>query len=218
VIDQLLELNDGKISSIFKGRLNPDQIGAIGHSVGGAVAYNLAINDDRVKAAVDLDGAVYLTPKESLAKMAPFLMLASDNYHLQAIQSRSPLMKTLEEMDDVERKITLEIYGSEEAYDTAYSKAQQNVIGLTEVLDASGTLFTIEGSDHMKFIDIGLFIGVQRLRESIGIGGKTDPARCLEVTKAITLAFFDRHLKDEPNDLWEFLVHRYPELRRVELQ
>ncbi len=44
VIEQLGEINEGKINSIFKGKLDLDLIGALGHSVGGAVAYNLAIN------------------------------------------------------------------------------------------------------------------------------------------------------------------------------
>jgi hypothetical protein len=186
--------------------------------VGGAVAYNLAINDSRVKAAIDLDGVVFIKPKEDSADMAPFLMLANDKYHMQAIQSRTTLMKKYQDMDDIERKITIDIYGSEKAYQQAYNKAQQNVIGLTEVLKNSGNLFTITGSDHMKFIDIGLFIGLRQFREQIGISGKTDPAKCLEITKAVTLAFFEQHLKGEPRNSLELLLEKYPELIKVELR
>ena len=217
VIDKLNEMNEGKIDSRFTGKLNLDEIGIIGHSVGGAVAYNLAINDSRVKAAIDLDGIVFITPQEGPKEAAAFLMLANDKYHIQAIESRSPLMKKYEEMDDVEQKITIEIYGSREAYLEAYQRAQQNVLGLTEVLKTSGNLFTIEGSDHMKFIDIGLFIGARPLREFIGIGGKTDPSRCLEITKAVTLAFFDQHLKGTTNASLESLLSKYPELKKIDL-
>jgi hypothetical protein len=70
----------------------------------------------------------------------------------------------------------------------------------------------------MKFIDIGLFIGINQLRERMGIGGKTDPARCLEITKAVTLAFFDQHLRGESNDSLESVIKKYPELKRVALQ
>ena len=216
VIDRLGEMNDGKIDSIFRGRLDLNKIGAIGHSVGGAVAYNLAINDSRVKAAIDLDGAVFITPKEDSKDIAPFLMLAS-RFMSQTIQSRRPLMKGYEDMDEVERKITVEMYGSEEAYREAYNKAEQNMIGLTEVLKDSGNLFTIEDSDHMKFTDIGLFIGIPQLRELIGIRGKTPPARCLEITKAITLVFFDQHLNGESKDSLKALITKYPELKRVDL-
>ncbi len=70
----------------------------------------------------------------------------------------------------------------------------------------------------MKFTDIGLFIGSRWLRELINIGGKTDPARCLEVTEAVTWAFFDQHLKGETKVSLEYLVKKYPELRKVDLK
>src|SRR5215216_1171618 len=116
VIDTLEELNGGKIESIFKGKLDLERIGAIGHSVGGAVAYNLAINDRRVKAAMDLDGVVFLTPKGNPKAVTPFLMLANDKYHIQAIESRKPLMKKFEDMEEIDQKITIELSGSKEAY------------------------------------------------------------------------------------------------------
>lgn len=217
VIKTLGEMNEGKIESMFTGKLNLDEIGIMGHSVGGAVAYNLAINDSRVKAAVDLDGTVFVIPKKDLRQVTPFLMLANDKYHIQMLESRRTLMEKFEEMDELERKISIETYGSEQVYKDAYEKSSQNIIGLTDVLKESGTLFTIEGSDHMKFIDVGLFIGLRPLREGIGIGGKTDPARCLEITKAVTLAFFDQHLKGETKGSLESLLKVYPELKQVNL-
>jgi len=218
VMDQFEEMNEGKTASIFVGRMDLDEIGIIGHSVGGATAYNLAVNDPRIKAAIDLDGVVFITPKGKPEEVAPFLMLANDKYHIQAITSAKPLMKTFEEMDEVDQKITIDMYGSRQAYEQAYNKARQNIIGLTQVLKASGNLYTIEGSDHMKFTDIGLFIGSQWLREKFNIGGKTDPARCLQITEAVTLAFFDRHLKKESSGALDSLMKRFPELRKVELQ
>ena len=217
VIDQLSEINNGQIDSVLKGKLDLEKIGVMGHSVGGAVAYNLAINDARVKAAINLDGAVYLHSQDPQA-VAPFLMLASDTYHVQAIESREPLMKKFDEMEDIDQKLTIDIYGSQETYEEAYHRAEQNVTGLTEVLRTSGNLFTIEGSDHMKFTDIGLFIGVRPLRELIGIRGETDPARCLEITKAVALAFFDQHLKGKTGASLESLVEKYPELKKIDLK
>jgi hypothetical protein len=150
-----------------------------------------------------LDGVVFITPKEDSKDMAPFLMLANDRYHIQAIQDRKSLMRKPD--------------GSDEAYNEAYNRAQQNIIGLAEVLKPSENLYTIEGSDHMKFTDISLFIGVNQLRELIGIGGKTDPEKCLEITKSVTSAFFDQRLKGESEDSLESLVKKYPELKKVDL-
>jgi predicted dienelactone hydrolase len=218
VIDELEKMNDGKIETIFKGKLDLEKIGAIGHSVGGAVAYNLAINDSRVKAAIDLDGVVYITSKGDPNDVAPFLMLASDGDHIHTIENREPLMKRFEDMDEIDQKITVDIYGSQQAYQDAYDKAQQNVVGLTEVLKANGNLYTIAGSDHMKFTDIGLFIAVPQLRELVGISGKTNPTRCLEITEAVTLAFFDQHLKGDTSGKLESLSETYPELKQVDLK
>jgi len=66
----------------------------------------------------------------------------------------------------------------------------------------------------MKFTDIGLFIGVGKLREMINIGGKTAPAKSLKITEAVTTAFFDQHLKGETNNSLESLVKKYPELKK----
>jgi hypothetical protein len=202
---------------MFEGRLDLNKIGVIGHSVGGATAYHLAIHDSRVKAAINLDGRVYILPEKDPNDMAPFLMLANDTFHAQTLQSRISLIKKWEDMTEEEQDIMLSIYGSEESYLDAYNMDTRNVIGLTEVLQSSGNLFTIQGSDHMKFTDIGLFIALPQLRELLGIGGETHPAKCLEVTSALTLAFFDQHLKGEDNPSLEALISKYPELKKIPL-
>ena len=219
VIGELGELNEGKIDSRFKGKLNLAEIGVIGHSVGGAVAYNMAINDRRVKAAIDLDGVVYITPPKDLNDIAPFLMLANDKYHVQAIEKRECLMEKFSSISSTPegQQEIRNMYGSKKAYEEAYDEAQKNIRGLAEVLKASGNLYTIVGSDHMKFTDIGLFIGSEWLRRLVHIGGKTDPARCLEITEALTAAFFDQHLRGQTADSLQSLIRKYPELKKVNL-
>lgn len=218
VIDKLSDMNAGKIDSTFAGKLNLEQIGVIGHSVGGAVAYNLALNDRRVKAAINLDGRVFIAPKENSAQMDRFLMLAGDNGHIQSLQQRESLFKKFEDMREEDQQMMIFMYGSQQAYEEAYTKAQQNVIGLIEVLKSSGNLYTIQGSDHMKFTDIDLIFGSKWLREQINIRGETGPARCLEITKAVTVTFFDRHLKGDTQGSVENLVQEYQELIKEEWQ
>lgn len=215
VLRKLSELDADRANPVFRGRLDLQAVGVIGHSVGGAAAYNLAIHDPRIKAAINLDGAVYITPKNSRT-IAPFLMLANDRYHLQAIQKRGSLMKTYGSTPEEEQEMR-NMYGSRAGYEAARSLAQQNMRGLAAVLQASGTLYTIAGSDHMKFTDIGLFIGNPWLRNLLQISGATDPAHCLEITQALTVAFYDHHLKGQSVERLTALPAAYPELKHVDL-
>lgn len=217
VMDKLEEMNAGKVDSLFEGRLNLDKIGAMGHSVGGAAAYNLAIRDSRVKAAVNLDGRVYVSPKGNPSPMAPFLMVANDRNHVQSLQNRESLLKKFEALPKLDQEIMISMYGSKEAYDDAYQKSVQAVQDLAEVLRASGNLFTLHGSDHMMFTDIGLFFGFKPARELIGIRADIEPAKCLEIASRVTSAFFDQHLKGETNGSLDFLAQAYPELEKVDL-
>jgi hypothetical protein len=143
-------------------------------------------------------------------------MLANDQYHVQALEHREPLMEKFDATPEGQQAMR-DIYGSKQAYEAQYHKAQQNSRGLADLLKASGNLYTIEGSDHMKFTDIGLFIGSQWLRELMQIKGKTDPARSLTITQALTVAFFDQHLKGQSADALKSLVKTYPELKNVDL-
>ncbi len=216
VIATLSQINAGQWIPLLQGKLNLDQIGVIGHSVGGAVAYNMAINDRRVKAAIDLDGVVYVAPDE-VTTVAPFLMLANDGYHLQAIVNRESLMEKFDATPEGQQAL-VDIYGSREAYADTYTEAQHNLARLADLLQQSGTLYTITGCDHMKFTDIGLFIGSAWLREVLQIGGNTAPTRCLTITETLTVAFFDQQIKGHPSDRLQVLPTRYPELQHVALK
>jgi pimeloyl-ACP methyl ester carboxylesterase len=216
VIGFLNELNDGIRNSIFYGRLNLDELGMIGHSLGGAAAYNLAINDSRIKAAINLDGSVLTMPMHD-AQPAPFLMMANDQGVAEMIVSRESLMPRLEDMSEAERNMILEIYGNEAAYAADYQKMQPYSNGLADVLAASETLFCIEGSSHASYTDFELFFGSRQLRELTGLG-KTKPEKSLEITRAVTLAFFDRYVKGKETESLESLVDRYAELKRVDVK
>ncbi len=213
VIVALGKINEGQWLPLLQGKLNLDQIGVIGHSVGGAVAYNMAINDRRVKAAIDLDGVVYVAPAATTA-VAPFLMLANDRYHLQAIVNRESLMEKFDATPEGQQAL-VNIYGSAKVYVAAYAEAQHNLSRLADLLQQSGTLYTITGCDHMKFTDIGLFIGSAWLREVLQIAGNTEPVRCLTITQALTVAFFDQQLKSQGTATLLSLPGHYPELQNI---
>jgi hypothetical protein len=121
-------------------------------------------------------------------------------------------------MTEKEQQNVFLMYGNKETYQEVYTTDYQNMLGLIEVLEASGNLFTVEGCEHMKFTDLGLFIGDRRLRELFGIRGRANPEECLEITQGVTSMFFDKHLKGKTKNTVESLVEKYPELKQVDLK
>ena len=55
ILNQLSRLNDGKIKSQFKNKLNLDKIGIFGHSYGGATSILSSIYDDRIDVCLTYD-------------------------------------------------------------------------------------------------------------------------------------------------------------------
>lgn len=68
VIDELEKWNRGDIETPFKGSLNLDKIGLIGHSTGGGGAVMTAIEDYRIKALIGFDAWVESFKEEELQR------------------------------------------------------------------------------------------------------------------------------------------------------
>jgi len=75
VLDQFEKFNQDP-SSPFHGRLDMNRVGAFGHSFGGSVSAQAALEDPRIKSAVDMDGSLWGPVQQGLAK--PFLMIEED--------------------------------------------------------------------------------------------------------------------------------------------
>ncbi len=74
----LKELNQGE----FKGMLDLDNIGLMGHSGGGGVVLDYALNNDNINAILCLDPAVYLFTEEELSAGLdiPFMITMSEEW------------------------------------------------------------------------------------------------------------------------------------------
>ncbi len=59
VLDWLQAQNQPGSGSVLAGHLDLSRIGAYGHSIGGATALQAARADDRIRAAIDIDGTVF---------------------------------------------------------------------------------------------------------------------------------------------------------------
>jgi pimeloyl-ACP methyl ester carboxylesterase len=77
VLDALADLDRGDSQGRFTGRLDLSRAAAIGHSLGGAVAVQIAWLDPRIKAAIDLDGWLFDAAGKGWIRQ-PFLLMESN--------------------------------------------------------------------------------------------------------------------------------------------
>ncbi|HDX9658318.1 TPA: carboxylic ester hydrolase [Bacillus toyonensis] len=77
VLNQIEKLNQNDEAGFFTGRLDTSRIGMFGHSYGGATAAQILAKDSRVKAAINMDGALYgeILPESGIGK--PFLLMSA---------------------------------------------------------------------------------------------------------------------------------------------
>jgi Platelet-activating factor acetylhydrolase, isoform II len=78
VLDGLARLNESDPSGLFTGRMALGSVGVAGHSFGGATAAQFCHDDERCRAGMDLDGALFgSVVREGVEK--PFLFLLSEH-------------------------------------------------------------------------------------------------------------------------------------------
>ena len=190
VLDQLDALNG---SGRFAGRLDLDRIGMYGWSFGGATSIEMSAIDGRVKAAIDHDGQLFgSAPRVGTDK--PFMLI-----HNTELPEAPP-------DDDPEVA---------EANARAIDELMAQVARTDATLKAASTgdwyEVTIAGTKHGSFSDLVTFIP--------GFSPGIEPARGHEIINALTVAFFDRYLKDVQSPLLEDPGAVFPEVgfeRRVQ--
>jgi dienelactone hydrolase len=78
-LDQLSLIQQGKLDTPLKGRLDLTRIGVFGHSTGGMTAAEACMRDPRIKACANFDGVVNAQPAYADAQgrgpLQPFLFL-----------------------------------------------------------------------------------------------------------------------------------------------
>lgn len=78
-IDELEKMNSGEQESSFTGRLDLSDLGIFGHSMGGAVAGQVCLVDERFKAGVNLDGFQWGDVIEGEIQQ-PFMIMYSEPF------------------------------------------------------------------------------------------------------------------------------------------
>ncbi|MBZ0277932.1 MAG: hypothetical protein K8I60_17425 [Anaerolineae bacterium] len=78
VMDELERINAGDITTPFAGRLDLDTMGVFGHSLGGATAVQVCLEDDRCRAVVDMDGMLFGNAYNQVIQQ-PFMLMNSND-------------------------------------------------------------------------------------------------------------------------------------------
>jgi dienelactone hydrolase len=206
VLDQLKQLANDK-SSMFYQRFDQKNIGIFGHSFGGATAAQICHRDARVKAGVDLDGALF-GPDMTKEFNKPFMFLLGD---VTVKEAERPL--TQNEL----KSAKISSPDEEKLFKSRYLHAIEQ---LSQSIDHNIYTFIFKDSGHMDFADSALIKSATRLYRLliklkvagyIGMGS-IDGFRATEIVNAYLVNFFNKYLKGQPSELLDGGEHVYPEV------
>jgi predicted dienelactone hydrolase len=154
-------------------KVDVNDVGAFGHSFGGAVAAQACYQDPRIRAALNEDGWMFGdVPTQGLNK--PFLVMYED-----VAQGAPPNSTELQNS----RSSDLDAL---------------DLVHLHQTMRANGGyMLTLLGSRHNDFSDRSIYSPLRRLTD----GGKIVPRRAHEIIEAYTLQFFSRYLLRQPAPL-----------------
>jgi predicted dienelactone hydrolase len=182
VLQELQKLNAKDPAGRFKGRLDLERVGIVGHSLGGTTAAQFCHDDAQCKAGIDIDGIPFgSVVQESLHQ--PFFLILSD-HRMEKPGTESPI---------VESKM-----------ESMYSKLPAETRWQAMIDGANHFSF----SDQM-FTKSPVMIAGLRM---IGVMGSLEKRRGIKISDACVHTFFDVYLKGAPTSQLTALSSRYPEL------
>lgn len=136
VLTEIEALNAG--DSIFAQRIDLSKVGVFGHSFGGATAYQACYQDDRIKAAVNLDGSIYNIASGLSQKGKHIMMLTSEEY-AKAILVNQEVAKDLD---------TYRFF--------------------RDIMKEEGIFLSINGTKHYNFSDVPLMSPLAKMTGMVG--------------------------------------------------
>ena len=172
--------------------IDPSRIAMAGHSLGGAAAIATLLADSRVRAGIDMDGATHAPiPDHGLSR--PFMFLGKQsNYTPGSGHAVTPGTR--------EWKL---LRGSVTTWERDW-----------KLLTGWKRWLLVAGAVHASFTDLGLLADHFGIDTGAGLRG----ARSLDITRAYVRAFFDQHLRGEPQALLDRPSPRYPEVTQAEIR
>lgn len=174
VIDSLKAGELGAAGELLNGHMDLNKIGLFGHSLGGAASAQVSRDRDEVKAAIVIDGTM----------IGDITGLSEDNKDIITKESfTKPLMLMYGSL-----------YEKAEAKETSYLP---NINAFNNAADAAYSL-CIKDSGHLNFTDLPRLSPY--LSKKLGVG-TVDAYECIKTVNDYTLAFFNRHIKEQTSPL-----------------
>ncbi|AKG34189.1 alpha/beta hydrolase family protein [Paenibacillus durus] len=176
VLDRLEDLNRRDDKKLLTGALDLSRIGMLGHSFGGANAAQALLLDQRVKAAINMDGTFFGKGDLSRGLPRPFLLMSSDLPPQPAGASAEPTDSQL-----AAAGLTRELFDKQ---------LRQIPLRKQEALRNGGKELIIPHATHLSFCDFYLWFPMM-----VWTNGQTeDPHRTHRTINKATVAFFEEHL------------------------
>jgi len=192
VLDELERLN--REDELLAGRANLSKVGVFGHSFGGATSARCVQIDERFRAGINMDGTDFrVTAGTSIGR--PVMWLAAE----------------LHEMDDA----ALAKAGKTRAW---FDEAMRTHTKRTDELlqeTADGSRAQIRGTAHLSFASDMMLVGSTWPWSLVvsGVDRGTIPGgRSVQITNALVLAFFQKHLLGQSTPLLDGGSGDFPEI------
>ncbi|WP_170885576.1 alpha/beta hydrolase family protein [Bacillus alkalicellulosilyticus] len=189
VLDQL-NLWNSESDNLFANKLDLEKVGMFGHSYGGATTAKTLATDERFKAGINMDGALYGNDvTQGLSQ--PFMnIIATDTFTYTPTEQELEMMNMSQDeyIEDRDRRLREINYFFEEG------------------VRGDSYKITFFSGDHMSFSDLPFYTPLM----SFGF----DEKKIHEVMNSNVLAFFNRYvkgiedevLKEESNSLFQLEV------------
>lgn len=195
VLNQLTALNASDPKGLFAGRMDLSRVGMFGQSFGGVTTTAAMQLDPRLQAGISLDGPILSSTLTQTPITKPFMLINAGQTY-----DSTPVGQTV---------------GQLEQRQAVYQK-----------LTSAGYNVTIAGTEHSDFSDRSLLLplislyspeqlGSTGVASSLGLtdSGPIQGTRAHDIMDAYTVAFFDKHLKNQSEPLLAAAAAAYPEVQ-----
>ncbi|WP_164020628.1 alpha/beta hydrolase family protein [Pyxidicoccus trucidator] len=178
----------------FAGKLDPNRVGAMGHSMGGNAAAEWCARDARCRAVAVLDGGLWTAvARGGVARPVLEVFGEHPEYTQPCGESVRRGMFTSEDYCRADQRHVLR------GWQRLYAEARP------------GYSFQIHGAGHASFTDCGL-LPLRTWSPAGQAMGTIGGDRMWRVLGDCLRAFFDRHVKGVPAPLLDDPAHEYPEV------